>query len=178
MVAKVKTFSFSGIEVIDVDVQVNIMAGMASFTIVGLADKAIGESRERVRSAIASIGLALPAKRITVNLAPADLNKIGSHFDLPIALGLLIEMGVIPEDVVDNYYCLGELSLNGDITEVSGILPAAIGANARNCGIICSYHNGSEAAWAGDISIISPNNLISLINHFKGYQILSPPKRY
>jgi magnesium chelatase family protein len=176
MVAKIKTFSFSGIEVIDVDVQVKIMAGMASFTIVGLPDKAIGESRERVRSAIASIGLALPAKRITVNLAPADLNKIGSHFDLPIALGLLIEMGAIPEDVVNNYYCLGELSLDGNITEVSGILPAAIGANARNCGIICPYNNGSEAAWAGDISIIAPNNLISLINHFKGYQILSRPK--
>src|SRR5262249_52036798 len=100
MVAKVKTFSFSGIEVVDVDVQVKIISGMSIFTIVGLPDKAVGESRERVRAAIASIGLALPSKRITVNLAPADLNKIGSHFDLPIALGLLIEMGAIPENAV------------------------------------------------------------------------------
>jgi magnesium chelatase family protein len=175
MVATVKTFTFLGIDVVDVNVQVKIAAGMSKFSIVGLPDKAVGESKERVRAAISSTGLSLPHGRITVNLAPADLVKEGSHFDLAIALGMLIEMKIIDQEDVNEYYCLGELSLDGSITRVNGILPAAIGANQRNSGIICPQICGSEAAWAGDVPILAPSNLITLINHFKGNQLLSNP---
>ncbi len=176
MVAKVKTFAFLGIEVVDVDVQVKISAGSPSFNIVGLADKAVGESKERVRAAIGSMGLALPFTRITVNLAPADLQKEGSHFDLAIALGLLIEMEVIKQSTVDNYYCLGELSLDSSITEISGVLPAAIGALSRNSGIICPASCGSEALLAGNLPVICPKNLLELINYFKGLGTIDAPK--
>jgi len=177
MVSHTQTFAFSGIDVIDVDVQVHISSGLPAFSVVGLADKAVTESRERVRSALSAIGLSLPPKRVTVNLAPADLAKEGSHYDLAIALGLLVNMGAIPEDALANYIVMGELSLDGSITSINGILPAAIGASARNKGIICPEPNGAEAAWAGDdLDIISPAGLIAIINHFKGTQLLSRPK--
>ncbi|MES2677237.1 MAG: YifB family Mg chelatase-like AAA ATPase [Pseudomonadota bacterium] len=177
MVATVKTFAFIGIDVAPVNVQVKISSsGNSSFTIVGLPDKAVGESKERVRAAITSIGLALPYTRITVNLAPADLLKEGSHFDLAIALGLLIELGALKQEDVENYYALGELSLDGTITQVNGILSAAIGASQRGAGIICPEICGMEAAWAGDLSILAPKNLIVLLNHFKGLQLLSQPQ--
>ena len=176
MVAKVKTFSFLGIDVIPVDVQVKITSGMAKFLIVGLADKAVGESKERVQAAISSTGLAWPYEKITVNLAPADLQKEGSHFDLAIALGIMAEIGVLDQKTLDNFFILGELSLDGLIAGVSGIISAAIGANQRGCGIICPLDNGREAAWAGDLDIIAAPNLISLINHLKGEQILPRPQ--
>jgi magnesium chelatase family protein len=176
MVSKVKTFSFVGIDVVDVDVQVNISAGFPGIAIVGLPDKAVGESRERVRLAVSSLGLAWPQKRITVNLAPADLQKEGSHFDLAIALGILIEMGVLEQSKVERFFALGELSLDGAIEPVGGIISAAIGANQRNCGIICPAKNGQEAAWAGDLAIIAAPDLITLINHCKGEQLLSRPE--
>src|SRR3989338_2429341 len=176
MVAKVKTFSFLGIDVVDVDVEVKISSGIPSIQIVGLPDKAVGESRERVRLAISSTGLSWPQKRITVNMAPADLQKEGSHFDLAIALGILIEMGILEQNVVNNFFALGELSLDGSINSVGGIISAAIGANQRNCGIICPEKNGVEAAWAGDLPIIATPNLIAFINHCKGEQFLARPQ--
>ena len=177
MVSKVKTFAFLGINVATVDVQVKIAPGTSVFNVVGLPDKAVGESRERVRAAITSMGLEIPPKRITVNLAPADLAKEGSHFDLAIAIGLLIELGTISQESVYKYYCLGELALDGTISQINGVLPAAIEANSMNCGIICPEAGGSEAAWAGDdISIIAPNNLIALINHLRAIQIIAKPK--
>lgn len=176
MVAKIKTFSFNGVDVVEVDVQVKITdAGNAHFTIVGLPDKAVGESKERVRAAISSTGLSWPFKKITVNLAPADLQKEGGHFDLPIALGILIELGLLAQDAIDDFFILGELSLDGSINSVNGIISASIGANQRNCGIICPQVNGREAAWAGDLEIIAAPNLLSLINHFKGQQFLPRP---
>ncbi len=176
MVAKTKTFSFAGIDVAPIDVQVKISPGMAGFTIVGLPDKAVGESKERVRAAISSTGLSWPYKKITVNLAPADLQKEGSHFDLAIALGIMIEIGVLSQELVDDFFVLGELSLDGSINAVSGIISAAIGANQHNLGIICPASNGSEAAWAGSLNIIAPPNLMTLINHLKGEQILARPQ--
>jgi magnesium chelatase family protein len=176
MVAKVKTFSFLGIDVVEIDVEVKISSGLPNTTIVGLPDKAVGESRERVRLAISSTGLAWPQKRITVNMAPADLQKEGSHFDLAIALGILIEMGIIEQSKVAGFFALGELSLDGSINAVGGIISAAIGANQRKCGIICPEKNGSEAAWAGDLPIIAAPDLISLINHCKGEQFLPKPQ--
>ncbi len=177
MVAKIKTFSFNGVDVVEVDVQVKITESHnPHFAIVGLPDKAVGESKERVRAAITSTGLAWSYKRITVNLAPADLQKEGGHFDLPIALGILIEMGLLAQSEIERFFILGELSLDGSINSIGGIISAAIGANQRNCGIICPAINGREAAWAGDLEIIAAPNLLSLINHLKGNQSLPRPQ--
>ena len=167
MVARVNTVAFQGIEVLGVDVQVQTTSGLPAFSIVGLADKAVAESRERVRGALHAMGLALPSKRITVNLAPADLLKEGSHFDLPIALGLLAAMGVLPVDEFGGYTALGELALDGGLTNVVGVLPAAIHASAQGNGLICPGGQGSEAAWAGEVEILAPDTLLALVNHFK-----------
>ena len=122
-------------------------------------------------------GLALPARRITINLAPADLPKEGSHYDLPIALGLMAAIGAIPHDALSGFTVLGELGLDGSIAPVAGVLPAAIGANARGEGLICPAACGPEAAWASpEIEIIAAASLIQLANHFKGTQVLSRPQ--
>ena len=177
MVQRVSTVAFEGIEVRPVDVQVQVAPGMPAFAIVGLPDKAVSEARERVRSAMIASGLALPARRITINLAPADLPKEGSHYDLPIALGLMAAIGAIPHDALSGFAVLGELGLDGSIAPVAGVLPAAIGANARGEGLICPATCGPEAAWAGpDIEIIAAASLIQLANHFKGTQVLSRPQ--
>jgi magnesium chelatase family protein len=175
MVIHINTVTFQGIEVIDVDLQVHLASGGPSFTVVGLPDKTVAESRERVRAALNSIGLSIPVDRVTINLSPADLPKEGSHFDLPIALGLLSIMKIIPEDELRKYIILGELSLDNSIIQVSGVLPTAIAANARSLGLICPYNNGPEGAWSGNNDILAPASLLSLINHFKGTQILSAP---
>lgn len=176
MIIKVPSLTFSGINIVDVDVQVQIEPGIPKFVIVGLADKTIAESKERVRAALSSIGLSFPAKKILINLAPADLIKEGSHFDLAISVGILGAMGAIPPEEIKEYLVLGELSLDGSILPVSGVLPAAMGATARNKGIICSKRNGSEAAWSGNERILAPDNLLELINHFKGTQSLVSPE--
>src|SRR4028119_2189994 len=128
MVAHVATVAFLGLEARAVEVQVQISSGLPKFLVVGLADKAIAESRERVRAALAAIGLALPPKRITVNLSPADLPKEGSHYDLPIALGLLAAMGAIDRELLAGYVAVGELSLDGRIAPAPGALPPAMHA--------------------------------------------------
>jgi magnesium chelatase family protein len=180
MVARVVTVAFDGVDARRVDAEVQILGGegtQASFTLVGLPDKAVAESRERVRGAFSGIGLALPSRRIIANLAPADLPKEGSHFDLPIALALLAAMGVIAPDTLDGWAALGELSLDGRIVPVSGALPAAVAANGMGLGLICAEANGPEAAWAGpEVAVLAPRSLIGLINHFKGSQVLSAPR--
>lgn len=175
MVARVNTVSFQGIDVRPIDVQVQISSGLPAFTIVGLPDKAVAESKERVRGALHALGLSLPAKHLTVNLAPADLSKEGSHFDLPIALGLLAAMEVIPKDSLQDFLVLGELSLDASIRPVTGILPAAMHASANDNRLICPEDCGGEAAWAGGLDILAPRDLLQLINHIKGTQVLSPP---
>lgn len=177
MVQRVATVAFEGIEARAVDVQVQVAPGLPAFNIVGLPDKAVSEARERVRSALITSGLALPARRITVNLAPADVPKEGSHYDLPIALGLMAAIGAIPPDALNGFTVLGELGLDGSIAAVAGVLPAAMGASGRDEGLICPAACGSEAAWASpDIPIIAASSLIQLANHFKGTQVLSRPK--
>jgi len=177
MVQRVSTVAFEGIEVRPVDVQVQVAAGLPAFTIVGLPDKAVSEARERVRSALTASGLALPSRRITINLAPADLPKEGSHYDLPIAVGLMAAIGAIPHDALAGFTVLGELGLDGSIAPVAGVLPAAIGANARAEGLMCPAACGPEAAWASpEIEIIAAGSLIQLANHFKGTQVLSRPQ--
>jgi len=173
--AHIPTVAFSGVDVLPIEVQVQISPGLVAFTIVGLPDKAVAESRERVRAALHSMGLALPAKRITVNLSPADVQKEGSHFDLPIALGILVAMGVLPVEELANYTAMGELALDGAITPVAGVLPAAIDACARDRGLICPAACGPEAAWAGECTIVAAPTLLALVNHFKGGQVLPRP---
>jgi magnesium chelatase family protein len=179
LVARIGTVTFLGIEALPVDVQVQMASGLPAFTIVGLPDKAVAESRERVRAALNALGLALPVKRIIVNLAPADLLKEGSHFDLPIALGLLVAMEILPEEDLLGFLALGELALDASLMPVTGILPAALTAAASGRGLICPATGGAEAAWAvhegAPIAILAPKDLLALINHFKGTHILSPP---
>ncbi len=174
-IAHVYTVAFQGIEAREVDVQVHIARGHPTFSIVGLADKAVGESRERVHAAMSAIGLALPPDRITVNLAPADLPKEGSHYDLPVALAILAAMGVLPAREMAGYVALGELSLDATLTPVAGVLPAALAASAAGRGLICPAASGPEAAWAGKIEIIAAPSLIALVNHLKGAQVLRAP---
>jgi magnesium chelatase family protein len=175
--AHLYTVAFEGIEAREVDVQVHIAdGGRPEFNIVGLADKAVGESRERVRAALSAIGLALPFTRITVNLAPADMPKEGSHYDLPIALALLAAMGVLPASEMAGYTAMGELSLDGQITAVAGILPAALRAAEAGRGLICPAACGAEAAWAGEVEIIAAPSLIAFVNHVKGVQVLAIPE--
>lgn len=175
-IATIKTVAFQGVEVLDVDVQVQMASGMPAFSIVGLPDKAVAESRERVRAALHALGISLPAKRITINLAPADLSKEGSHFDLPIALGVLAVMDVLPPEEMNNYMALGELSLDASIRRVNGVLPAALHAMERGHSLIVPQVCGGEAAWAGDIEILAPKNLLQFINHVKGTQVLARPE--
>ena len=176
MTAHIATVAFLGIDVLAIDVQVQMAAGLPSFAIVGLPDKAVGESKERVRAALNALGLALPPKRITVNLAPADVAKEGSHFDLPIALGVLAAMGVLPQEELEGYVALGELSLDGALASVAGALPAALHAYDGQGGLICPAGVGGEAAWVEGLDILAPSSLLALINHFKGTQVLSPPQ--
>jgi len=168
--------SFDGVQARRVDVQVQMAGGMPSFTIVGLADKAVAESRERVRAAFAAVGLALPSKRLIVNLAPADRPKEGAHYDLPIALGLMGAMGIVPSDILAEHLVMGELGLDGGLAATPGALPAAMLALESDLGFICPEASGPEAAWAGgDLPILAPASLIQLVNHFKGGQALSRP---
>jgi magnesium chelatase family protein len=177
MVARIGTVAFQGIEGVPVEVQVMVAPGKIGMQIVGLPDKAVAESRERVQAALHASGLALPPKKVTINLAPADLPKEGSHFDLPIALGLMAALGAIPADALSDYAVIGELNLDGTIAPVAGALPAAIAANATGKGLICPAESGPEAAWAGSgIDILAPCSLIALANHFRGTQVLSRPE--
>lgn len=177
MVTRVATVAFQGIEAVPVDVQVQIAPGLPQFILVGLPDKAVKESGERVRAALLASGLGLPPKRITVNLAPADLPKEGSHYDLPIALAIMAAIGALPQDALDGYLALGELGLDGRLAHVDGILPAAIAAQARDLGLICPEASGAEAAWAGEaLDILAAESLLALANHLTGHQLAARPQ--
>ncbi len=174
-IARITTFTFAGIDTIPVDVQVQIASGLPAFLIVGLADKAVAESRERVRAALTAIGLALPPKRILINLAPADMTKEGSHFDLPIALAVLAAMEILPREDIGRFAALGELALDGALLPVAGVLPAALGAARRDLGLICPAAQGGEASWSAATDILAAPDLLAIVNHFRGVQVLSPP---
>jgi magnesium chelatase family protein len=177
MVAKIWTVAFQGIDTLDVEVQVQMTNGsLPSFAIVGLADKAVGESRERIRNALHAIGLSLPAKKITVNLAPAHVQKEGTHYDLPIILALLGSMGVLNKEELLQCTAVGELALDGGLASVPGVLPAAFQTYTQNRKLICPSHSGSEAAWIKDLEVVAAPNLLSLVNYFKGNQVLSAPE--
>lgn len=177
MYGTISTLAFVGIEARLVEVQVRISPGKPAFVIVGLPDKAVDESRERVRNALHAVGLGLPYKHLTVNLAPADLPKEGSHFDLAIALGVMIALGALSPEAGERYAAVGELALDAAIRATPGALPAAIGASAASKGLICADLSGAEAAWAGEeVDVLAAPHLLSIINHFKGTQTLMRPR--
>ena len=176
MVAIVSTVAYLGLEARAIEVQCQVAPGMVGFTIVGLPDKAVGESRERVRAAISALGLSLPPKRIIINLSPADLPKEGSHYDLPIALALLGAMGLADVEALAQYVVVGELGLDGRVAASPGVLLAALHASSRNLGLICPAVQGAEAAWAGQIEVVAAPDLLSLLNHLKGQAILRAPE--
>jgi magnesium chelatase family protein len=173
--ASIFTVAFLGLEPRPVEVQCQLSAGLPAFTLVGLPDKAVTESRERVRAALGAIGLALPPRRITINLAPADLPKEGAHFDLPIAMALMAAMEVIPAAEMPRYTAMGELSLDGRLAPVAGALPAALAALEADRGIVVPAGNGAEAALVGDVEVLAPADLVALTNHFSGRIPLEPP---
>ena len=174
MITRTYTVAFHGIEARLVEVQCALSAGMPAFQIVGLPDKAVSEARERVRSAITAMGLAMPSKKITINMSPADLPKMGSHFDLPIAMALLAAMDVIPPEIVERQVAMGELSLDGKLIPVIGSLPAALAAAQADCDLICPSECGAEAAWVGAVQVIAPATLAQCMAHFSGRSPLSP----
>ncbi|RPF71815.1 YifB family Mg chelatase-like AAA ATPase [Aurantiacibacter spongiae] len=176
MVALVSTVAYLGLEARAVEVQCQLAAGMPRFSVVGLADKAVAESRERVQSALAAMGLALPPKRITVNLSPADLPKEGSHYDLPIALALLGAMGVVDAEELSEWVVVGELSLDGRIASSPGVLLAALHASETQKGLICPRAQGPEARWASGVRVCAAPDLASLLNHLKGERALPEPE--
>ena len=177
LVARIQTAAFSGVEVLGVDVQVHLARGaVPGFNVVGLPNKAVSESRERVRSALAAIGMAIPPLRVTCNLAPADVMKEGSHYDLPIALALLVALGKVDATAAAQWMVVGELGLDGTIAPVSGVLPVAIDALSRGLGVVCPAANGGEAAWAGPVDVAAPANLLELINHLNDDAALTRPK--
>ncbi len=175
LVALVQTVAYLGLEARGVEVQCQIAPGLPRFNLVGLPDKAVNESRERVHAALAAMGLALPPKRITINLSPADLPKEGSHYDLPIALALLAAMGVTDAEQIADFVAVGELALDGRIVPTPGVLLAALHASSADKGLICPAAQGGEARWASGIPIVAAPDLISLLNHLKGTARLPDP---
>lgn len=174
MVAKSYTVAFEGVEAHQVEVQCAVTPGLPAFSIVGLPDKAVSEARDRVRAALTSLAIALPSKRITINLSPADLPKEGSHFDLPIAMALLAALEIIPKDAAEGAVSLGELSLDGALVPVIGALPAAMSAAEESRMLLCPEASGAEAAWVGAAEVIGANSLAEVIRHFTGQSPLPP----
>ena len=174
MVARAYTVAFEGVEARQVEVQCAVTPGMPAFSLVGLPDKAVSEARDRVRTALSSMAIALPSKRITINLSPADLPKEGSHFDLPIALALLAALEIIPADAVEGTCSLGELSLDGSLVPVIGALPAAMAAAEEDRTLLCPKASGAEAAWVGAAQVIGAASLADVVRHYTGQSPLSP----
>lgn len=173
-----RSIIFNGMDATPIDVQVQLSTGLAKpeFNIIGLADRAVKESAERIRNVLSALNMSLPPKRLTVNLSPADVEKTGSHFDLPILCGILCAIGVLPESELSKYVIIGEVGLNGAILKTDGALPTSVWANQNNLGIICPGDQGTEARWAGHTNILAPFHVLELINHFKGTQILPVPE--
>ena len=174
MVAVAYTVAFEGVEARPVEVQCAVTPGLPAFSIVGLPDKAVSEARDRVRTALSALSIALPSKRITINLSPADLPKEGSHFDLPIALGLLAALEILPKEAIAQTMALGELSLDGSLVPVVGALPAAMTAAEDDRTLLCPRASGAEAAWVTACHVLSARNLMDIVQHFTGRALLDP----
>ncbi|WP_281824711.1 YifB family Mg chelatase-like AAA ATPase [Jannaschia rubra] len=168
MLARTYTVAFEGLEARPVDVQCAVSPGLPGFSIVGLPDKAVSEARDRIRTALSELGIALPARKVTVNLSPADLPKEGAHFDLPIALSLLAALELVPADKVARAVSIGEMSLDGALVAVVGALPAAMTAAELDATLFCPEACGAEAAWVGAASVHGAPSLKALMDHLTG----------
>ncbi|MDR0967358.1 MAG: YifB family Mg chelatase-like AAA ATPase [Rickettsiales bacterium] len=168
---------FNGLDAIPIQIQVQMTSGMSeqNFFLIGLPDRAVRESQMRVRNALSSLNIALPNKKLTINLAPSDIEKSGAHFDMPILCGILCALGILPEEELSKYVIMGEVGLDGAVLKTNGILPASVWANQNGMGIICPAANGAEARWAGFDKILAPSHILDLINHFRGTQVLPVP---
>lgn len=168
---------FNGMDTTRIDVQVQLASGLSSpeFNIIGLADRAVKESAERIKSVLGALNITMPPKRLTVNLSPADVEKTGAHFDLPILCGILCALGILPEDKLSHYLILGEVGLNGTIVRTDGVLPASVWARRNGLGVICPAPQGTEARLSGHTDILAPGHVLELINHFNGTNVLSVP---
>ena len=171
-IARARTVAFEGVEARLIDVECAVVPGPSVFTIVGLPSKAVSEARDRLLAAFSAMHIALPAQKITVNLAPADLLKEGSHFDLPIALALLVAFGALPADTIESTVALGEMSLDGRLKAINGVLPAAMKAYQNDYELVCPQGNGNEAAWVDGLRILAPHSLTILIDHYKGRGVI------
>ena len=178
MLARVLSSAVIGIDAFIVEVEVDITSGLPTFTTVGLPEASVKESKERVKSAINNSGYRFPDDRITVNLAPANIKKEGTGFDLPIALGILTATRITPQEIVSKYLVLGELSLDGRIKPVKGSLPMALAAKSSDhTGIIVPYDNCHEASVVEGISVRPVKTLSQLVNFFRGFTQIKPTKR-
>ena len=175
MICELKTVAFNGINAQIVNVQVSITSGIPGFVIVGLPDKAVNESKERIRAVLATLGIDFPRDRITVNLTPPDMLKEGAHYDLPIALGLLGAMKIIANDTLKHHIYMGSLSLDGSIEAVTGTLPASIKGIELNLGIVCPKDNQTEASWSSNPNILAAKHILEILSHFKGKSLIQPP---
>lgn len=173
MIARAYTVAFEGVEAREVEVQCAITPGMPAFSIVGLPDKAVSEARDRLRAALNTLAIALPSKRITINLSPANLPKEGAHFDLPIAMALLAALDVLPREEIESTLALGELSLDGKLIHVNGALPAAMAAAETGRALICPASSGAEAAWVEATKVLAAGTLAAVIQHFNGQSPLA-----
>ena len=177
MLAKVLSSAVLGIDAYRVEVEVDITSGLPTFTTVGLPEASVKESKERVKSAITNSGYRFPDDRITVNLAPADIKKEGTGFDLPIALGILAATGTIPQKIISQYLILGELSLDGRVKAVKGSLPMALAAKeAGYKAIMVPYENGREASVVTDIDVLPVQTLSQVVAYLRGFSELAPQK--
>ncbi len=174
MPSRVYSVAFEGLEARLVEIQCAVVAGLPGFSIVGLPDKAVSEARDRIRATLGSMAIALPSRKITVNLSPADLPKVGSHFDLPIAMALLSALDILPKDAAESVIALGELALDGTLQPVSGALPAAVTAAETGRSLICPRSCGPEAAWVGGTQVIGAGSLAEVVKHFSGQAALPP----
>jgi magnesium chelatase family protein len=169
MISKVSTATVFGIDGIKVDVEVDISFGLPAFNIVGLPETSVKESKERVRAAIRNAGFDFPNDRITINLAPADVRKEGASFDLPIALGILISIGIIKEESARGFLVTGELSLDGRIKGIRGVLPMAmLSACGRFKDIIVPFENGNEATVVKGLNVYGASHLLDIVHYFRG----------
>ena len=177
MLAKVFSSAVLGIDAYRVEVEVDITSGLPTYTTVGLPEASVKESKERVKSAIGNSGYRFPDDRITVNLAPADIKKEGTGFDLPIALGILAATGIIPQEIISQYLILGELSLDGRVKPVRGSLPMALAAKkAGYRSIIVPFDNSREASVVAEIDVLPAKTLSQVVAFLTGFSSIEPEK--
>ncbi len=175
MLARINCSAVAGIAGYVVEVEVDVSLGLPVFNIVGLPETAVRESRERVKTAIKNSGYAFPMDRITVNLAPADVKKEGTCFDLPVAMAILSASGVVPRDRFDGYFMMGELSLDGRIKPVNGVLPAVLCAHKHGArGFIVPVENRGEASMVKDIEVLPVESLGQAVDFFTGMRRIEP----